>query len=127
MGKPSGYDDRCMWICRPERWRVILLAIGGGVGHIHGADLLPRRSEIVGERFEDHSAEAVIMKVVVNWPLCDGNGNCAKEAPEIFSLDESLDENDNLHLLKETFGEELRDKAKAAVRACPKNALRLEE
>ena len=63
------------------------------------------------------------MKVVVNWSLCDGNGNCAKEAPEIFSLDE----NDALHVLKETFGSEHVEKVKAAVRACPKNALKLVE
>lgn len=63
------------------------------------------------------------MKIVVNWSMCDGNGNCATEAPEILSLDS----NDMLHVLKETFGEELRQKAAAAVRACPKHALSLEE
>jgi ferredoxin len=63
------------------------------------------------------------MKVVVNWGLCDGNGNCAQAAPEIFRLDED----DNLEVLQETFGEELRQKAEAAVRACPKNALSLQD
>ena len=63
------------------------------------------------------------MKVVVNWSLCDGNGNCAANAPEIFELDDD----DQLHLLKESFGEELRAKAEAAVRSCPKNALTLED
>jgi ferredoxin len=63
------------------------------------------------------------MKVVVDRGLCDGNGNCAKEAPELFLLDQD----DTLHLLKESFGEELRAKAQAAVRVCPKNALRLVE
>jgi len=61
------------------------------------------------------------MKIVVNRALCDGNGNCAKAAPEIFALDE----NDTLHVQKESVGEELRAEAEAAVRSCPKNALRL--
>jgi ferredoxin len=63
------------------------------------------------------------MKVVVNWALCDGNGNCAKAAPEIFAIDDE----DNLQVLQETFGEELRAKAEAAVRVCPKTALSLEK
>lgn len=63
------------------------------------------------------------MNIIVNRALCDGNGNCAKAAPELFALDES----DTLHVLKESVGEELRAKAEAAVRSCPKNALRLVE
>ena len=63
------------------------------------------------------------MKVVVNRALCDGNGNCAKAAPEIFAMDED----DALKVLKETFGPELRAKAEAAVKSCPKNALSLKE
>ena len=59
------------------------------------------------------------MKIAVDWSLCDGNGLCARAAPEIFTLDED----DQLIVLMETFGEELRDKAVAAVRACPKCAL----
>jgi ferredoxin len=61
------------------------------------------------------------MKIIVNWSLCDGNGNCAKAAPEIFAIDDD----DALVVLQETFGEELRAKAQAAVSSCPKNALRL--
>jgi ferredoxin len=63
------------------------------------------------------------MKVVVNWSLCDGNGNCAAAAPDIFALDD----NDEMQLLTESFGDELRDKAELAVRSCPKNALSIEE
>lgn len=61
------------------------------------------------------------MKVVVNWSLCDGNGNCAAAAPEIFVLDDD----DRMQLRQESFGEELRDMAETAVRSCPKNALSL--
>jgi ferredoxin len=63
------------------------------------------------------------MKVIVNWGLCDGNGNCAQAAPEIFALDE----NDSLTVLQENPDEALRKKAEAAIRVCPKNALSLEE
>ncbi len=59
------------------------------------------------------------MRVVVNWALCDGNGNCAREAPEVFALDED----DNLRLLKEQLEPSDQARAAAAVRACPKSAL----
>ncbi len=63
------------------------------------------------------------MKVIVNRALCDGNGNCAAAAPEIFALDD----NDELTVLRESFGEALRASAAAAVRSCPKGALLLED
>jgi ferredoxin len=63
------------------------------------------------------------MKIVVNRLLCEGNGVCAEKAPELLAMDE----NDEVHILKESFGEELRAKADAAVRICPKHALRIEE
>ena len=63
------------------------------------------------------------MKVVVNRTLCEGNGNCEAAAPELFQLDDD----DELHILKANFGEDLRAKAEAAVRSCPKNALSIEE
>ena len=63
------------------------------------------------------------MRVVVNRALCDGNGNCAAAAPELFLLDAD----DNLMILMDSFGEDLRAKAEAAIRSCPKNALSLEE
>lgn len=61
------------------------------------------------------------MKISVNRALCDGNGNCAAAAPELFQLDD----NDELVVLAEDVPEALRGKAEAAVRSCPKNALRL--
>jgi ferredoxin len=63
------------------------------------------------------------MKIVVNRLLCEGNGVCADKAPELLAMDD----NDELHILQETFGEELRAKAEAAVRICPKHALKIEE
>jgi len=64
-----------------------------------------------------------MMKILVNRALCDGNGNCAKEAPELFALRDD----DTLQLLKESFDEGYRGRAEAAVQSCPKNALRLLE
>ena len=63
------------------------------------------------------------MRLVVNWPLCDGNGVCTVEVPELLDLDED----DNLVVKQEHFGEELRAKVEAAVRVCPKHALSIEE
>lgn len=62
------------------------------------------------------------MKITVDWGLCDGNGACSLEAPMLFELDDD----DQLIVLQEEFGPELEGPAAAAVRACPKRALRIE-
>ena len=61
------------------------------------------------------------MKIEVKWPLCDGNGVCALEAPDVFALDDD----DNLLVLREDIDEALQAQATAAVRLCPKHALAL--
>jgi ferredoxin len=61
------------------------------------------------------------MKVSVDRLRCDGYGNCAKQAPEIFALDEQ----DELTVLKEEIPAESKSRAEAAVRSCPKRALKL--
>jgi ferredoxin len=60
-------------------------------------------------------------KLVVDWGLCDGNGVCTIEAPELLAINEQ----DQLLVLRDTFGPELEAKAQAAVRVCPKQALRI--
>jgi len=60
-------------------------------------------------------------KLVVDWPLCDGNGVCTLEAPELLELDD----NDNLIVLSEVIDDALLAKAEAAVRVCPKHALKI--
>lgn len=62
------------------------------------------------------------MKVIVDWALCDGNGVCSVEAPDLFELSDD----DKLIVLKEEFGPEFEGQAEAAVRVCPKRALRLD-
>jgi ferredoxin len=63
------------------------------------------------------------LRIVVNRLLCEGNGVCAQKAPEIIAMDDD----DEVVILKESFGEELREQAVAAVRGCPKHALGLED
>jgi ferredoxin len=63
------------------------------------------------------------MKLVVDWPLCDGNGVCTIEVPELLTLNDDGD----LVVIAETFGPELKAKVDAAVRVCPKHALRIDQ
>jgi ferredoxin len=63
------------------------------------------------------------MRILVNWPLCDGNGVCTVEAPELLALDD----NNDLVVLNEEFDESMRAKVEAAVRVCPKHALSIAE
>ena len=63
------------------------------------------------------------MKVKVNYDLCEANALCMQEAPEIFEVDDD----DNLNVLQEEPGEDLRAKLEAAVRACPRAAIAIEE
>jgi len=62
------------------------------------------------------------MKVEVDWNLCDGNGVCAIEAPEHFEMDDD----DELHVLKDDVSDAERPEVEAAVRVCPKRALSLQ-
>lgn len=63
------------------------------------------------------------MKFVVNWLQCDGNGLCTAEAPELLAMNDE----DMLEIVREEFGEEFRAKAEAAVKVCPKHALKLQD
>ena len=63
------------------------------------------------------------MRVVVDWDLCESNGLCMAAAPEVFELQDD----DTLMILKETPDEALRDKVVDAVRACPKQAITLQD
>ena len=61
------------------------------------------------------------MRVHVDYDQCEANGLCMAAAPTVFELDDA----DDLHVLQEEPGEDLRAEVAAAVRACPKQALRL--
>ncbi len=61
------------------------------------------------------------MKVDVHWHLCEGNGICVADAPEVFELDDD----DNLVVLQDEPAEDQRGAVENAVRDCPKRALEL--
>jgi ferredoxin len=61
------------------------------------------------------------MRIVVDYDLCEANAKCMQACPEIFEVDE----NDNLIVKSETFEASLRLKVEAAVRACPRQAIKI--
>ena len=63
------------------------------------------------------------MRVTVDAVVCEANAVCADLVPEVFSVDES----DELAILASEVPPELADRVRAAVQACPKMALLLEE
>jgi ferredoxin len=62
------------------------------------------------------------MKVTVDWALCDGNGVCAVEAPSHFEMDDD----DELHVLREDVQPAEVAAVRSAARMCPKRAVSLE-
>jgi ferredoxin len=63
------------------------------------------------------------MRVVVNLDLCEANGLCVQNAPEVFELGDD----DVLHVVQPEPDEALRQRVEAAVASCPKIAITLEE
>ena len=62
------------------------------------------------------------MRVRVDRGLCEANGVCMEQAPEVFELTED----DELVVLQERPPEAVRDRVAAAVRFCPRQALSIE-
>ncbi|NVI88095.1 ferredoxin [Actinomadura sp. BRA 177] len=62
------------------------------------------------------------MKIVLDRPRCEGHGLCEEAAPELMHLDDDGE----LVLDRAEIGDADAPQAKAAVRACPVAALRLE-
>ena len=63
------------------------------------------------------------MRVVVNFQLCEANALCVGIAPEVFELDDR----DNLVILQEQPSDELRERLEEARRACPRQAISIQE
>jgi ferredoxin len=61
------------------------------------------------------------MRIVVDFARCEGNGQCAIDAPDLFALDDD----DNLLVADYEPPPELWSQAERAVRSCPKQALSL--
>jgi ferredoxin len=62
-------------------------------------------------------------KVEVDFDLCEANALCMEVCPEVFRVDED----DNLHVLDEHPGEELRAKLRQAEAICPRQAIKIVE
>ena len=62
------------------------------------------------------------MRVVVDWDLCEGHGQCEFAAPEVFTINDDGD----LEVLQEEPDESQRGKVELALRKCPTQALSLE-
>jgi len=63
-----------------------------------------------------------LMKIVVDWDLCEGHGQCEFAAPDVFQIGDD----GNLQL-NETPDESERSNVEQAVRRCPTRALTLLE
>ena len=59
------------------------------------------------------------IKASINWDECEGNGVCARVAPEIFSVYEQ----GNSDVLVDEVPANLRAKAMLAMRQCPTQAI----
>jgi ferredoxin len=64
-----------------------------------------------------------LMRVVVDFDLCESNAVCMGIAPEVFEVRDD----DFLYILNETPPEELRPKIEEAVERCPKQAISIAE
>jgi ferredoxin len=64
-----------------------------------------------------------VVKIRVDYDLCEGNGVCAQLAPAVFRVDDD----DQLHVLRDRPGEELRAEVELAVRRCPRGALAVDD
>lgn len=64
------------------------------------------------------------MRIVVDRDLCEGNARCVRIAPAVFQLE---DDQDQVRVLVERPGEELRDAIETAIATCPRQALKLAE
>lgn len=63
------------------------------------------------------------LRIVVDLDLCESNAVCVRTAPDMFVIDDD----DRMRVLVEHPGAEQMEKAKAAVRRCPRRALSLAE
>jgi ferredoxin len=63
------------------------------------------------------------VRILVDRDLCESNALCMQAAPELFEVRDD----DILYVLDESPGEDLRQKAESAARACPKQAIKISD
>ena len=66
-------------------------------------------------------ADSGIVRIVVDRNLCESNAVCTRVAPDLFVIDE----HDRLKVLVEQPSPEALERARTAVRRCPRGALSL--
>jgi ferredoxin len=66
----------------------------------------------------------VIMKINIEFDMCDGHGECVIAAPEVFDLNQ---DGDTVVVLVENPDESLRPKIAAAAKQCPVAAIKFED
>ncbi len=87
------------------------------------------RERIIGTVLSPRSGDRIpveggrLMRVVVDFDLCESNALCMAAAPEVFEVRDD----DFLYVLQENPPEELRAKVEEAARRCPKQAITIEE
>jgi len=64
-----------------------------------------------------------MMKVVVDRDLCESHGRCVEAAPAVFEIRDD----DQMYVLDENPGEDLRQDVETAVANCPRQALSLQD
>ena len=65
--------------------------------------------------------------ISADMQLCQGHGECMEEAPELFAVDYDTLLYPQVRVLQARPDNALRQKAEAAVRACPNRALSIRE
>jgi len=63
------------------------------------------------------------MRIEIDWALCEANGACAIEAPDVFDINED----DDLVVDETADVSAQRERVTAAARACPKRAIILHD
>lgn len=63
------------------------------------------------------------MRVVVDYDLCESNALCMAAAPDVFEVRDD----DDLYVLEDQPGNDLRPAIEEAVRRCPKQAIRIDD
>jgi ferredoxin len=66
-----------------------------------------------------HPGVGGLMKIVIDYDLCESNAICMGIAPEVFEVRDD----DFLYILDETPDESMRDRMQEAVERCPKQAI----
>ena len=82
----------------------------------------PGRVGSAGGNPDPPACEEKIMRVVVDYDLCESNALCMAAAPEVFEVRDD----DFLYVLQDEPPEELRTKVEEAARRCPKQAISIE-